>query len=284
MSPRAWLLNYGLRWDFYGVIAEKRITCSADITNLEHLPSLRNAGRSAGLDGLYNPDKKDFSPRVSAVWDVTGKGTTVVRAGYGMFFDAFSQDMVLGHLPYPRSSVRARPTTTLGPIQIHSANANPNDFDVNGIDIPNTPIYGARPATSSAISFAFDRNIKTPYMENYNLNIQHQLQQPSRCSSGLCRFAGSPAVALLRPQSAKPGADYRLRLPVWRSRRAHRPAHHRSFAYRATTKTIPTEPFTSCRKTPPASPTTTRCRASFRVTGWHGIHFDHQLRVVEVAG
>jgi len=53
-----------------------------------------------GLSKLYNPDKKDFAPRLSLAWDMTGKGKTVIRAGYGMFFDSFSQDMVLGHLPY----------------------------------------------------------------------------------------------------------------------------------------------------------------------------------------
>ena len=30
---------------------------------------------------LYNPDKKDFAPRVSIAWDVTGKGKTVIRTG-----------------------------------------------------------------------------------------------------------------------------------------------------------------------------------------------------------
>src|SRR5207248_10727301 len=34
-------------------------------------------------------------------WDVTGKSITVLRAGWGMFYDSFSQDIFLGHLPYP---------------------------------------------------------------------------------------------------------------------------------------------------------------------------------------
>ena len=32
---------------------------------------------------------------------MTGEGHTVLRTGFGIFYDAFSQDMVMGHLPYP---------------------------------------------------------------------------------------------------------------------------------------------------------------------------------------
>ena len=96
-------INYGLRWDYFGVVGEKNNLLS-NYTSFSPAPgtgtfTLTQVGQP-GLDRLYNPDKKDFAPRVSASWDVTGKGRTVVRAGFGMFFDAFSQDMVLGHLPY----------------------------------------------------------------------------------------------------------------------------------------------------------------------------------------
>jgi hypothetical protein len=37
---------------------------------------------------LYiNPSKRDFAPRVSLAWDLTGNGRTVVRAGGGIFYD-----------------------------------------------------------------------------------------------------------------------------------------------------------------------------------------------------
>ena len=40
--------------------------------------------------------------------------------------------------------------------------------------IPNTPLYGTPGCTVECDIFSFDRNIKTPYMENYNLNFQHK--------------------------------------------------------------------------------------------------------------
>jgi hypothetical protein len=36
---------------------------------------------------LYKADHKAFAPRAGFAWDVTGKGTTVLRAGFGMSYD-----------------------------------------------------------------------------------------------------------------------------------------------------------------------------------------------------
>src|SRR5208282_3773553 len=112
------VVNYGLRWDYYGVVTERNHLFS------DFLPStgaLEQVG-AGGLPNLYNPDKKDFSPRASVVWDVTGKGKTVLRAGYGLFFDAFSQDMTLGHLPYPTFFAPGPAYNNIGPDPVQMAN------------------------------------------------------------------------------------------------------------------------------------------------------------------
>src|SRR6266851_600330 len=99
LNPRI-VLNYGARWDYNGVVAERNHLFSDFIPTSAAAGTLTQVG-PGGVSSLYKPDHKDFSPRISIAWDTTGKGRTVVRAGYGLFFDAFSQDMVLGHLPYP---------------------------------------------------------------------------------------------------------------------------------------------------------------------------------------
>ena len=101
-TPRL-TFNYGLRWDYFGVVGEKNNLLS-NITSVSPILApaaftLTQVGQP-GLSSLYNPVYTNFAPRLSVAWDVTGKGRTVIRAGYGIFFDAFSQDMVLGHLPY----------------------------------------------------------------------------------------------------------------------------------------------------------------------------------------
>src|SRR5579863_10094163 len=161
ITPRV-TLNYGLRWDYFGVVGEKNNLLS-NITNLDLAGSnftLTQVGQP-GLSQLYNPDKKDFAPRVSLAWDVTGKGKTVVRTGYGIFFDAFSQDMVLGHLPYPPYFDPGPAYNPVGPAQDQIISAVATGSISQGV-----PAY-APPSCADleCDTFAFDRNIKTPYME-----------------------------------------------------------------------------------------------------------------------
>jgi outer membrane receptor protein involved in Fe transport len=171
-TPRLTLI-YGLRWDYFGVVREKNNLLS-NMTSISPSPgtgtfTLTQVGQP-GLSSLYNPDKKDFAPRVSASWDVTGKGKTVVRAGFGMFYDSFSQDMVLGHLPYAPFFDPGPAYNNFGPAPILSTGA------VGGPIVAGAPVYAATTTCGyECDAFVFDRNIKTPYMENYNLNIQQQL-------------------------------------------------------------------------------------------------------------
>jgi hypothetical protein len=187
----ALVLNYGMRWDYYGVVAERNHLFS------DFLPStggLEQVG-PGGLPNLYNPDKKDFSPRASVVWDVAGKGKTVIRAGYGLFFDAFSQDMALGHLPYPTFFAPGPAYNNIGPDPIQMANLNLSAVNGAGAYITGTPLYGTPGCQVECDIFSFDRNIKTPYMENYNLNFQQQISSKVSLQIG---YVGSQGHRLFR--------------------------------------------------------------------------------------
>jgi hypothetical protein len=172
ITPRL-TLNYGMRWDYIGVVGEKKNLLS-NITSVSPAAgtgtfTLTQVGQP-GLSSLYNPDKKNFAPRVSLAWDVTGKGKTVVRAGYGLFFDSFSQDMVLGHLPYAPFFDPGPAYNNIGPAPILSTGA------VGGTIVSGSPVFAPTSTCDFECDvFGFDRNIKTPYMENYNLNIQQQI-------------------------------------------------------------------------------------------------------------
>jgi hypothetical protein len=194
VTPRL-VFNYGLRWDYYGVVAERNHLFSDFIATSASAGALQMVGGPGGLPNLYNPDKKDFSPRASIVWDVTGKGKTVIRAGYGLFFDAFSQDMTLGHLPYPTFFAPGPAYNNIGPDPIQMANLNPAAVNVNGVYQSGVPLYGTPGCNVECDIFSFDRNIKTPYMENYNLNFQQQISSKVALQIG---YVGSQGHRLFR--------------------------------------------------------------------------------------
>ncbi len=161
--------NYGVRWDYFGVIHEQNNLFS----NFDPVNGLRMVGTS-GLASLYNRDLNNFAPRLSVAYDLTGKGKSVVRAGWGVFYDLFSQDFFLGQLPFN--------TFNPGPAY-NGAGAKPVLFsfgvatDAEGNNLPLSADQPVFPQSTFAATdvFAVDRNIRTPYMENYNLNVQQQI-------------------------------------------------------------------------------------------------------------
>ena len=42
----------------------------------------------AGRERIYSEDRNNFAPRIGLAWDPSGEGKAVIRAGYGIFYDA----------------------------------------------------------------------------------------------------------------------------------------------------------------------------------------------------
>ncbi len=167
-------LNYGVRWDYYGVIHEKHGLFS----NFDPVNGLKMVGTST-FPRLYDRDLNNFAPRVSVAYDVTGKGKTVIRAGWGIFYDVFSQDFFLGQLPF--NTFNPGPAyNPIGPALILFAGS------VNPIT-PSTPVFSN---FSASDVFAVDRHARTPYMENYNFNVQQQLSSRTVLQLGYVGSAG----------------------------------------------------------------------------------------------
>jgi len=72
-------LNYGLRWEAQ-IFPEPIVAPSATAYGLflsdPRFPS----------DGTLHSPKKEFQPRVGFAWDISKKGTSVLRASYGVYF------------------------------------------------------------------------------------------------------------------------------------------------------------------------------------------------------
>ncbi|HZF39188.1 MAG TPA: TonB-dependent receptor, partial [Blastocatellia bacterium] len=157
-------LNYGLRYEYLGIFKEEFDRLSNFVPGTGLVP----VGGS-GLSDLYQPDYNNIAPRLGFAYDVTGKGKTIVRGAYGLYYDTPSQDFFLlqGFASGGPSSPATNPLQGLGVF-----NAGLVGYG------PGVPIFGAAgaPPTSNIGLFAVDLNLRTPYISNYNLNVQHELR------------------------------------------------------------------------------------------------------------
>jgi hypothetical protein len=173
-------LNLGLRWDYFGVIDERDHLLS----NFDPAAGLVQVG-SPGLPRLYDRDWNNFSPRVGFAWNVNGKDKTVVRAGWGLFYDAFSQDFFAGQLPFN--------TFNPGPA-FNPVGPAPVLFSFSTVPVIQNGVPIFTDFLDSDV-FAVDPNLRTPYIQNYNFNIQRELFRNGVLEVG---YVGSHGTKLFR--------------------------------------------------------------------------------------
>lgn len=253
--------NYGLRWDYFGVVGEKNNLLS-NITSLAPATgtgtfTLTQVGQP-GLSRLYNPDYKDFAPRLSIAWKMNDSGKTVLRAGWGMFYDAFSQDMVLGHLPYAPFFDPGPAYNNIGPSPILAAGV------VGGTIVPGSPVFAPSTTCNPECDvFGFDRNIKMPYMENYNLNIQQQLSNHAMFQIG---YVGSQGHRLWR--------FFDLGQPTQQAIDAADLACNCINTYSSVARPLAGNPYSAfyvLQENSTGQSNYNSLQASLRVNGWHGL-------------
>jgi hypothetical protein len=125
---------------------------------------------------LYqNPTLKNFSPRLGFAWDIFGTGKTSLRGGYGLFFNTNNHQNLIVTVTNPPATPRISIATTAN-LQV--------SFPVPQFErgLGNT----VRPV---------EWNIKNPYVQNWNLSLQHELPYQIVVSLG---YAGARGVHLLR--------------------------------------------------------------------------------------
>jgi hypothetical protein len=172
-------VNYGLRWDYFGVAGEKN--------GLFYTADLANGGSNVPTNQLYDKDLNNFAPRVALAYDVTGKGQTVIRAGWGLFYDAFSQDIFLGHLPWNCIFCPGPAYPGLGPNALVTGSANDAPF------VAGAPVYSGYAPEGDF--FSVDPHMRTPYVQNFNLNFQQQLASKTVLQIG---YVGSKGTKLFQ--------------------------------------------------------------------------------------
>jgi hypothetical protein len=160
--------NYGLRYDYSGPPHSQY----HDLTSFN--PTAPNGIAVAGVNipNIYQQYWTSFSPRVGFAYQPPGHASTVVRGGFGMFFDA----------PYMVPFLNLRGTQNGGPVgvQENPAGVNPvaNANALPGVNIwaPGeqifTPLAAAIAGAGVINLFSVNQNFRPSYTYSYNVNIQ----------------------------------------------------------------------------------------------------------------
>jgi hypothetical protein len=233
-------LNYGVRWDYYGVIGEKQNLFSLFDPASE---SLVRVGTAGGPSSLYPKDYNNFSPRIGFAYDVFGSGKTVVRGGWGAYYDAFSQDFFIGHFPF--NTFNPGPAYNgIGPRALQSGTLTGGDPIQSGV-----PLFTDFAPTTDAWTVA--PNIRTPYIQNYNVNVQQDLGGHAALQVG---YVGSTGKKLFRFRDINQ-AD---------------PA---TFSFQTFSGTVPFPAFTYLNQfESTATSNYNALQATLRVKTWHGLN------------
>ena len=157
VNPRL-TLNLGLRYDVSSVSRERD-------GNLQNFDLVTHTLSPKGQK-VYNVDKNNFAPRFGFAFDVFGNQKTVLRGGYGIFFNR--------ELPASWGSPQAN--------TFPSSSISIGDLFGFGNCPVNPPLFGypVNPnifaGCGTSAKFAIDRNLKTASAQQWSLNVQQDIK------------------------------------------------------------------------------------------------------------
>jgi len=168
LRPRV-TVNLGLRWEYFGVQhnAQQSLDSNWYASGIgfadNQLGQYLSTGtvmraQSSPVGGMWNPQYKNFAPRVGIAWDPFGDGKTSVRGGYGIGYERNFGNVTFNLIQNPPNyAVLDLP----GPIS--TSNLGPLGGSGGTIKLPRV---GAR---------IVDPNIKTAYAHIWSASIEHQI-------------------------------------------------------------------------------------------------------------
>ena len=176
-------ITYGLRWEYFGPISEANSLLSNFPGPFSASQQLEMVGKG-GLSGAYNRDLNNFGPRLGVAWNPFQN--TVVRAGYGIYYDYIPQDLLIANF----TNTAGLATNPIGPEPVLGLNFNASNFTGS---TPG-PVFGPIITGPNSI-FVTPRNLETPYVGEWNLNIQQQIARGAALEIG---YVGSKGTRLTR--------------------------------------------------------------------------------------
>jgi len=165
LSPEL-TLSVGLRYETFTVPTEAR-------SRISNLRRLTDPAPTVGDPLFENPSGLNFAPRVGLAWNLGGKDRTVLRSGFGVFYESI-QENIFGY--------RVRIQTPFTEVRTIIRPSYPNPLGGGG--------RTGRPRQDS-----LEFELSTPYLMRYHLLLQQALAYDLVLRVG---FFGSRGVHLTR--------------------------------------------------------------------------------------
>lgn len=185
-ASKRFTVTAGLRYDVTFPIKERNNL----LANFDPKQGLVQVGKQIGEP--YNTDYNNFGPRLGLIWDPRGDGRTVVRAGAGVVYEIPHISVFIGQnganalglaeIPTGVPGVTPGGGTIVTTTKVLGRSASTRLYNSGG------PIFGD--LSASSISCTSDpgnqcpilgtvKNLVTPYVINWNFNVQQALWQNS---------------------------------------------------------------------------------------------------------
>jgi hypothetical protein len=189
-------LNLGLRYEYDAPPTERfNYIGNFDPNVTGNTPAVLQVGPGAPLKNLYNPDHKDFSPRVGVAWDVRGNGKTVVRAGGSLLNAMLITSELLNPVPFGANFPELGINTSGTAANAHSPALFPLTggqmiWSVTGPVFPGNAAFSNAGVTYTGLTCtspslangpgpcpttAVASNFREPYVASWNLDIQRAI-------------------------------------------------------------------------------------------------------------
>jgi hypothetical protein len=197
LTPR-FSVNFGLRWDYQTPVSELHnqlvnMAFGPSFTSYTTVqPGQANCPSNAVCTGaLINPDRNNFAPRFGLAWRPSAKRSTVIRGGYGLYYNSSVYSSVASNMSQqPPISTSWNLYLTDGPLSMGNAFVNP----------------AGRATNTLSNTFAVDPNYKNGYAQQWTLSMQQNLPLSFQTTVAYQGTRGTHLDRRISPWVVAPGA------------------------------------------------------------------------------
>jgi hypothetical protein len=183
-------VNFGVRYTYQGVLgaSDQKLTTFLPDQGL------------VSVDQLYPKDWNNLAPRAGVAWTPTADKKTVVRGGYGLYYDVLPIAYFTANTGWPSGNGGA-----LG-VGHNPGGANPvYTITQRGITIANNvPVFGTT-LNPPYGAFSVSQDLQLPYVQSFNVNVERQFGPGTVAQVGYVGTRGSHLAIMRDINAATPG-------------------------------------------------------------------------------